>query len=144
MTNLSRARGFSLLEVLVAFAFLALVGTALYRVFSGALQNAAAAEEHSRAVLIGESRLAGLGMGKVLSAGTESGEVEGDKFRWTIEIRPYIAPPSEIAPPPSASSAPAPNLGAKLIEAQVTVIWPGPRGTSQQLTLTTLRLAPGE
>ena len=52
-------RGFSLLEVLVAFVILALVATALFRLFSGALQNASAAEEWSRAVLVAESAARG-------------------------------------------------------------------------------------
>ena len=44
--------------VLAAFVILALVATALFRLFSGALGNAAAAEDWSRAVLTAESRLA--------------------------------------------------------------------------------------
>ena len=55
----SRTRGFSLLEVLVAFVILALVATALFRLFSGALNNASAAEEWSRALLVAESRARG-------------------------------------------------------------------------------------
>src|ERR1700690_801183 len=58
----TRAAGFSLLEVLAAFVILALVGTALFRVFSGALGNVAASDEYSRATLYAESRLAGLGV----------------------------------------------------------------------------------
>ena len=57
-----RARGFSLLEVLVAFVILAAVATALFRLFSGALANASAADEYSRAMLVAESALAGLGI----------------------------------------------------------------------------------
>ena len=37
---LSASRGFSLIEVLAAFVILALVGTALFRIFAGALGNA--------------------------------------------------------------------------------------------------------
>ena len=51
-------RGFSMLEVLVAFVILALVGTALFRLFSGALTTSAAAEDYSRAVLVADSVLA--------------------------------------------------------------------------------------
>ena len=51
------AAGFSLLEVLVAFVILALVGTALFQLFGGALNNASAADEYSRAALFAESRL---------------------------------------------------------------------------------------
>ena len=53
-----KERGFSLLEVLAAFVILALVGTALFRLFSGALGNATLADEYSGATLYAESRLA--------------------------------------------------------------------------------------
>lgn len=138
------SRGFSLLEVLVAFAFFALAGTALFGVFSGALRNASAAEDYTRAVLIAESRLASLGIATVLSPGTQSGEVEGDKYRWALEVRPYQQPQDGAGDGAGSAAALAPRLGVKLMEAEVVVSWPGPRGTSQQVTLTTLRLAPGE
>jgi prepilin-type N-terminal cleavage/methylation domain-containing protein len=54
-----REHGFSLLEVLVAFVILSLVATALFRLFSGALNNASASEDYSRAVLVAESALDG-------------------------------------------------------------------------------------
>ena len=50
-------RGFSLLEVLVAFVILALVATAIFRLIGGALGNAGVAEDVSRAVLVAQSRL---------------------------------------------------------------------------------------
>ena len=50
--------GFSLLEVLVAFIILALVATALFRLFGGALGNASAADDWTRAMLVAQSRLA--------------------------------------------------------------------------------------
>ena len=53
----TRAGGFSLLEVLVAFVILSLVATAVFRLFSGALGNASAADDYSRAVLVTESVL---------------------------------------------------------------------------------------
>ena len=43
-------RGFSLLEVLAAFVILALVATALFRLFSASLNNVSAAEENPRAM----------------------------------------------------------------------------------------------
>ena len=54
-------RGFSLLEVLVAFVILSLVATALFRLFSGALQNMSAADDYTKAVLVAESALATAG-----------------------------------------------------------------------------------
>lgn len=137
-------RGFSLLEVLVAFALFALVGTALHGVFSGALRNAAEAEDLTRAVLIAQSRLATLGFVARLGPGTESGDVEGTKYLWVAEVRPYEPPRGSEANPTGALAAPETLLGAKLWEAEVTVSWPGPRATKQSVSLTTLRLVPVE
>jgi len=54
----SRAGGFSLLEVLVAFVILALVATAIFGLYGGALRTVSTSEEWSRALLVAESRLA--------------------------------------------------------------------------------------
>lgn len=137
------SRGFSLLEVLVAFALLALVGTALHGVFSGALRNAAAAEDITRATLFAESRMAMLGYDSKLSPGTQTGEIEDTRYRWELVIRPY-EPPQSGKTSLGTASEPQPLAGAKLLEAELTVSWPGPRDTRQSLSMTTLRLAPGE
>ena len=62
-----RATGFSLLEVLVAFVILALVGTALFRLFSGALGNASLSEQYSRATLFADFATGGTGATNVLA-----------------------------------------------------------------------------
>ena len=64
-----RARGFSLLEVLVAFVILSLVATALFRLFGGALNNASAADDYSRAALLAESVLAETAAGPLREGG---------------------------------------------------------------------------
>lgn len=139
-----RARGFSLIEVLVAFAFVALVGTALYRVFSGALRNAVVAEDYTRAVLLAESRMAALGIGATLVPGSESGEVENDKYRWATTIRPFQAPAPAGPEPGGPNAAPIFKLGAKLLEVEVSVSWPSAGDTRAQVVLHSLRLAPEE
>jgi general secretion pathway protein I len=50
-------RGFSVLEVLVAFIIVALVVTALFQLFGGALRNASGAGDWTRALLVAQSRL---------------------------------------------------------------------------------------
>src|SRR5450432_1107900 len=88
----TREAGFSLLEVLAAFVILALVGTALLRVFSGALGNVAASDEYSRATLYAESRLAGLGVEAPLREGTQQGTSDDGYYDWTAKIEPYTPP----------------------------------------------------
>ena len=83
-------RGFSLLEVLVAFVVLSLVATALFRLFSGALRNALAADEYSRAVLVAESVLEEAAAG-TLRESTRSGAAEDGRMQWAVRIGPFDA-----------------------------------------------------
>jgi general secretion pathway protein I len=83
-----RETGFSLLEVLAAFVILALVGTALFRVFSGALGNVAVSDEYSRATLYAESRLAGLSVEAPLREGAQQGTSDDGFYAWTATIAP--------------------------------------------------------
>src|ERR1700687_3257274 len=87
-------RGFSLLEVLAAFVLLALVGTALLRLFSGALGNATLADEYSRATLYAESRLAAVSVEAPLKESTLQGNSDGGGYAWTTGIEPYTTPGS--------------------------------------------------
>jgi general secretion pathway protein I len=75
-----RAGGFSLIEVLAAFVILALVGTALFRIFAGALGNASLSDEYSRATLFAESRLASPGVETPLREGKQQGTSEDGKY----------------------------------------------------------------
>jgi Tfp pilus assembly protein PilV len=85
-----RAR-FSLLEVLVAFVVLALVATALFRLFGGALNNASAADEWSRALLLAESRSA-VAANVVRCARPDQGTEAERRFRWRREVAAYQTP----------------------------------------------------
>ena len=53
-------RGFSLLEVLVAFSILVIVLGGLFQVFGGGLRAATLGDRYTRATLIAESKLAAL------------------------------------------------------------------------------------
>src|SRR4030095_5653321 len=87
----SKMSGFSLLEVLVAFVILALVGTALFRLFSGALGNASAADDMSRAVLVAESVLAETASAQPLREATTQGTADDGRIEWTTHGGRYRA-----------------------------------------------------
>jgi general secretion pathway protein I len=127
-------RGFSLLEVLVAFVVLVLVVSVLFQIFGGALRNASTAEDYSRALLIAESRMAAVGVEKPLREGTDSGSEYSGQYAWQTNIAPYIAPDSD-----AQADAANPVLGTKVVQADVTVSW-GPIVRPLSLTLTTLRV----
>ena len=83
-----RSRGYTLIEVLVAFMILAMALTVLLRIFSGGVRNIGVTSDYAEAVLIGESRLATAGIDETLAPGETSG-VEGDGFHWTRRVTRY-------------------------------------------------------
>ena len=80
------SRGFTLIEVLVAFALVALILGAALRLVSGGLNDSDAAERHTLAVLVAESRIAELGATAPLEPGVSEG-IADDGYRWRREIR---------------------------------------------------------
>jgi general secretion pathway protein I len=129
-------RGFSLLEVLAAFVILALVGTALLRLFSGALGNATLADEYSRATLYAESRLAAVSVEAPLKEGTLQGNSDDGRYAWTTVIAPYTTPGS-TADLESATTA----MPVRLWKLAATVTWPGAPGSERSVALSTVRIA---
>ena len=128
--------GFSLLEVLVAFMILALVGTVLFKLFGGALNNAAAADDYSRALLLAESRLTAAAVEAPLQQGGDQGTSEDGKYAWTTSIEPYSPPDATADQLRLADLAPV-----RLWRVSTTVSWPGTLGNARSVALTTVRLA---
>jgi general secretion pathway protein I len=92
MTRRGRQRGFTLIEVVVAFAILAMSLGALYESFGGSLKRSTSSSRRELAALRAESLLAEFrGSGGLLPAqhrGADSG------FEWQITSKPY---PAELA-----------------------------------------------
>ena len=82
-------RGFSLLEVLVAFTILAMLLGALFQVFSGGLRAARSGDQYTRATVIAQSRLAALGVEQPLREGVSSGN-DDSPYHWRITVSPYL------------------------------------------------------
>jgi len=127
-------RGFSLLEVLVAFVILSLVATALFRLFGGALNNASAADDYSRAALLAESVLAETGAGP-LREGVAQGSVDEGRMRWTARVSPY-APPGVNPELEQQSQA----MQTRLYRVAVEVAFPGAAGGERSFALATTRI----
>jgi len=91
-SNLGQAprhqRGFSLIEILVAFMILAMSLTVIFRIFSGGLRNVALSEDYARAVLVAQSQLSVSGISAPLQPGLTSGEW-GERFRWQRLVEHY-------------------------------------------------------
>jgi len=128
-----------MLEVLVAFVILALVGTALFRLFSGALTNAAAADDYSRALLVAESALAEAAGTPPLREGAQSGIADDGRIEWTTRVTPYVAPQAN-----AGAQSGSELLPVALWRVAAEVRFSGPDGKSRTLTLATLRLGSKE
>jgi general secretion pathway protein I len=105
-----RCRGFSLLEVLVAFAIMALALGALMQVFSTGLRTVTLGDEYTRAVLLAESKLAAMGVEEPLQEGEQSGTFD-EHYRWRTVTRAYTEPeaPGDAAGGGTAQGAKGPS-----------------------------------
>jgi general secretion pathway protein I len=129
------SRGFSLLEVLVAFVILALVGTTLSRLYSQSLRNAGSAEEWSRAVLVAEGQLAAAASVVPLRDGSNAGSADDGRIQWTTRVEPYVAPNTS----PDLLNASA-QLPSTLLRVSVDVSFPGDSGAARSIALSTVKL----
>ena len=106
---MKRQRGYSLLEVIVAFALLALALTLLLGSLSGAARQVHDADQHTRAMLHAQSLLAATGVDAPLQAGRTQGEWEDGRYRWDLQVEPYVDA-RRAALQPAADLATGPTL----------------------------------
>lgn len=85
---LQRDDGFTLIEVLVAFAILATVSGAVYVVFSDGLQRTQSNEQWRTAAMHARSKLAVLGKGMSLEDEPRSGAFD-ERFVWSLSVGDY-------------------------------------------------------
>jgi general secretion pathway protein I len=124
-----RQGGFSLLEILVAFAILSLSLGVLLRIFGGAGRIAGTADEYSRAIVVAESLLAAAGVETPLQPGETSGDI-GEAYRWTMRVNPYPLDETLLGPQ---------QMGFKPYWVELSVEW-GDENDPRSFDLTTLRL----
>jgi general secretion pathway protein I len=81
------SRGFTLIEVLVAFTVLALTLAALLQVFSTGLRTTAAAHDYVIAASLAQGKLAALGAAEPIVSGRQAGRFDNG-FQWSVEAEP--------------------------------------------------------
>lgn len=132
--NVMRARtqaGYTLIEIIVAFAILALGLTMLLGTLSGATRQVRQAGDAGRAALHAQSLLDEFG--ELPQPGTRDGDLDQGRYRWRLEVAPWNDPAPRSGPRRSDPNA------ARLLRLQLQVEW-GEGGAAQRLQVSSLRL----
>jgi len=131
----AREQGYSLIEVIVAFAVLALALTLLLGTLSGGVRQVRESADAGRAALHAQSLLDTLGIDESLTPGRSKGEFDEGRYQWELNIAPWLD--SGRVSPALDGNAP------RLLELHLAVSW-GEAGPTQRWQVQTLRLAPPE
>ena len=129
----ARAAGYTLIEVIVAFAILALALTLLLGTLSGAARQVRWADEAGRAALHARSLLDQTGVGEALRPGHSEGVFEQGRYRWSLDVAPY----ADHSRPPSPLVDPA---APRLLQLALTVQWGRNNAPRDRLVVHGLRL----
>jgi general secretion pathway protein I len=98
----SGQRGYTLIEVIVAFALLAFGLGLLLAILSGGVRQVAWAGQATRAALYADTLMSTLGADARLQAGQRKGQFEHGNYRWTMDIVRDRVP---VAPTNAANTA---------------------------------------
>ncbi len=111
------ARGFTLIEVVAAFAILALGLSLVMQIATGGMRQARQAADYTEAALLAQSLLDTAGVGERLELGDSRGEWE-EGFRWELSVAPYELEASDASPGVDPLTSPV-----RLVELSLTVVW---------------------
>ena len=128
-----RARGYTLLEVVIAFGVLALALTMLLGILTNSSRQVRWSGDAGRAALHAESLLDRVDLEGPLREGRRDGVLEEGRYRWALDVRPWRDPTR--APGPVDPAAP------RLFELDLTIEW-GDGGPRERIALRSLRLVP--
>ena len=131
---MKREAGYTLIEVIVAFAVLALALTLLLGTLTNSSRQVRWSSENGRAALVAQSLLDQFELEGPLREGDRNGELEDGRYRWTLRVRRYEDPARMGLPVDPNASVP--------MTVDLTLEW-GDAGPRERLELHSLRLAPG-
>jgi general secretion pathway protein I len=126
-----RERGFTLIEVVVAFVLLSLVLSVSFEIFTRGMARAGDLDDRARALVVAQSRLGLAGLEEGWSEGVTSGESADRRYQWTMTIRRA----DELAN--GADGKPA-TSAYTMYRVDVHVAWHGADGREHALDLATL------
>lgn len=133
-------RGYTLLEVLVAFSLLAIGLGMLLAILSSGVHAVGNASDATRAALYAESLFDTLGADQRLRAGRSQGVFENGHFHWTLDITPFQPPvPAPVAAgPPGGEQTQPLQVDNSMVRVVLLVNW-GPGPSPKALRVETLR-----
>ena len=108
--------GFTLLEVIVAVVIAAVCLAALSQVFATGVRAAGTSSDYMRAMSLAQSKLAGVGVEKPATDGSESGTSSDGRLLWTLTV--------ESEPTEDGDNPVRPPLELKRVTARVTATSP--------------------
>lgn len=132
-------KGFSLLEILVAFAIMAVALTIVLRIFGSGVNAAVISEEYTLAVQIAESLMARVGVETPLQSGEFSGS-EVDKYAWLVKITPVAGPAAKKSRFSSQQEQEQTKPALQLMAVKVVVRWGDEADSQRSLELNSLKL----
>ncbi|MGB4498649.1 MAG: type II secretion system protein [Methylococcaceae bacterium] len=125
-------RGFSLLEILIAFSILAISLGILLKIFSSGVTTARVADDYTNATQIANNLISKTGVETPLKV-TETLGIENDIYHWKVRVNPktFVSPELSLH-----------DLPVQLFEVNVQVWWGDDVKTDDRvLELTTLKMA---
>ena len=124
----SRAKGFSLLEVIAAIMLLAIAFTALMKVAGASINLSHNAATHSHAAMLARSVLDSAFVGEPVTAGSRLGRFD-DGYRWRLDVMPWNGAGNTV-----------PEAPLHLYQLDLQVTW-GAQARPRSAHFRTLRLA---
>lgn len=133
---MNRQRGFSLIEVVLAFVLLAVSLGILAAILGGGLAQVRQAGDASEATLLAQSLMDEVGVLAPITPGRREGLSSDRRYRWTLTV----AEAPDPAPPPALPVAQEAGAlqGPVLYRIEVVVGW-GEGEYARQLAFATLR-----
>jgi len=116
----ARGRGFTLLELLLAFVVFALSFATVLEILSGSMRNTVRARHYTEAALTAQSLMDQVGLGIPLEAGFYADGEEGE-YKWEINVQEYV-----IAGENERSVELAGMTGIALLQVDLAISWGEP------------------
>lgn len=128
-------KGFTLIEVMVAVAILAICLVAIMQLFSGGLRSSKMSKDYTRAVIYAKEKMEETLLKPASGSGDFSDNLTRNKFRWEAEVSPYTEA--------FLTGLGSENKPLDLIKIKVKVLWTD-NDKQKFIELTTLKLNPPE